>query len=343
MYISCTSPQLYTHYTFAMEVSISSRAGDDIQFLSELTPRLQPYRLRGASPIVTSAVFGDMAFQHVPGKGFDLWYSTYAITTPATLTGRADIPVLELHIPFKNRMLTRWDGIGSLEMDERQFDLSFTPHVLTEVNFTRTGEYHTFDVHYHKDLLQSFAPHFPALGRFLECVEKGEPANLLETQQFLSPAMIRVITEMLQYDFIDAVAPAFYQSKCLELLIEMLRTVTAIRPPVKFAAADLERAHRASEIILSDLETQLTATDLARYTGTNVYTLKTAFRHLFGCSLFRFGERARMDYARQLLLDGKLNVSEVALRVGYPDVQNFSVAFKRVYKLTPSELKGRKP
>lgn len=85
-----------------MEVSISCRAGDDIRFVDQLTPTLQPYRLRGANPIVTTAGFGDMAFQHVPGKGFDLWYSTYAITTPATLTGRADIPVLELHIPFKN-------------------------------------------------------------------------------------------------------------------------------------------------------------------------------------------------------------------------------------------------
>jgi AraC-like DNA-binding protein len=326
-----------------MEVSISSRAGDEIRFLNGLTPRLQPYRLRGANPIVTTAGFGDMAFQHVPGNGFDLWYSTYAITTPATLTGRAEIPVLELHIPFRNRMLTRWDGIGELAMDERQFDLSFTPHVLTEVNFTQIGEYHTFDVHYHKDLLQSFAPHFPLLDRFLGRVERGEPASLLETQQFLNPGMLRVISEMLHYDFIDAVAPAFYQSKCLELLIYMLQTVSAIRPSSGLSAVDLERAQHASNVILADLETQFTATDLARRVGTNVYTLKMAFRHLFGCSLFRFGERARMDYARQLLLDGKWNVSEIALRVGYPDVQNFSIAFKRVYKMTPRELKGRKP
>jgi AraC-like DNA-binding protein len=322
-----------------MEVSISSRAGDNIQFVSDLTPRLQPYRLRGANPIVTTAGFGDMAFQHVPGKGFDLWYSTYAITTPATLTGRADIAVLELHIPFKNRMLTRWDGIGDLAMDERQFDLSFTPHVLTEVDFTRTGEYHTFDVHYHKELLQSFAPHFPMLDRFLGRVELREPASLLETGQFLSPGMTSAIKEMLQYDFIDALAPVFYESKCLELLIHLLRHVSGLRPSQRFSAFDLECAQQASNLILADLETQFTATELARRVGTNVYTLKIAFRHLFGCSLFRFGEQARMDYARQLLLDGKLNVSEVALRVGYPDVQNFSNAFKRFFNIRPADLR----
>ena len=55
-----------------MEVTIQSRAGDELQFVNDLTPSLQPYRLRGANPIVTTGGFGDMAFQHVPGKGFDL-------------------------------------------------------------------------------------------------------------------------------------------------------------------------------------------------------------------------------------------------------------------------------
>jgi hypothetical protein len=121
------------------------------------------------------------------------------------------------------------------------------------VTFARAVEYHTFDVHYHKDLLQSLAPHFPILDRFLCKVERGEPANLLEAQQFLSPTMVRVITEMLHYDFIDAVAQAFYQSKCLELLIYMLQAVPAIRPVLSFSTTDLERAHHASELILSDL------------------------------------------------------------------------------------------
>jgi AraC-like DNA-binding protein len=322
-----------------MEVKISSCAGDELHFMDDLTPALQPYRLRGATPIVTTAAFGDLAFQHFPGKAFDIWYSTYAIRTPATLTGRADIPVLELHIPFHNRMRTRWDGIGELDMDERQFDLSFTPFVQTEVSFGQIGEYHTFDVHYHKAMLQPFAAYFPILDRFLHKVEKGEPGSLLGIDRFLSPDMIRIINEMLHYDFIDAVAPAFYESKVLELLIAMLRNVSQLRPPAKFTTTDLERAQHASYLILADLETQFTATELVRKVGTNVYTLKIAFRHLFGCSLFRFGEQARMDYARQLLLDGRLNVSEVALRVGYPDVPNFSNAFKRFFNIRPTELR----
>ena len=41
--------------------------------------------------------------------------------------------------------------------------------------------------------------------------------------------------------------------------------------------------------------------------------------NIFGCSLFRFGEKARMDYTRQLLLENKRNVTKVALHAGYPN------------------------
>jgi hypothetical protein len=70
-----------------MEVTISSRAGHELQFLTDLPPNLQPYRLRGATPIVTTAGFGDLAFQHVPGKHFDIRCRTFASTSPAISNG----------------------------------------------------------------------------------------------------------------------------------------------------------------------------------------------------------------------------------------------------------------
>ena len=151
--------------------------------------------------------------------------------------------------------------------------------------------------------------------------------------------MVRVVNEMLQYDFLESLAPAFYESKAMELLILMLRNISGIQPSVeKFSRSSLGYAQAARDLILSDLEHQYTASELARKTGTNVYTLKTTFRGLFGCSLFRYGEQARMEMARQLLLEGKNTVSEIAWLTGYPDVQNFSTAFKRHFHHRPTEI-----
>jgi len=282
-----------------------------------------------------------MLFQHFPGNGFDIWYSTYDISCPVTLIGRADLAVLELHIPFQNRMTSRWDGIVHSEMAEKQFDLSFTPFIYNEATFGRKGVYQTFDVHYHKSTLQAFAPFFPLLSSFLEKVERGEPASLFGTTRFLSEDMIRVIHDMQHFDFIDGIAPAFYESKTMELLIYMLRTMSGFAPPpVRFSQAALDGAEAARVLISTNLARQYTASELARVLGTNIYTLKTAFKFLFKQTLFQYSEQVRMRHASQLLQDDRLSVSQVAWAVGYTDVQNFSTAFKRVYSMTPREIKG---
>ncbi len=110
-----------------MDLQIISRAGDELHFSDELPTQYRAFRLAGATPIVTSSGFGHMVFQHFPGNGFDIWYSTYDITHAVTLIGRADMAILELHIPFQNRMTTHWDGIAHTEMAEKQFDLKLYP------------------------------------------------------------------------------------------------------------------------------------------------------------------------------------------------------------------------
>ena len=51
--------------------------------------------------------------------------------------------------------------------------------------------------------------------------------------------------------------------------------------------------------------------------------------------------RIRNQRARQLLDDGKLAVSQIAYRLGYSDLANFSRSFKKVNGISPSEYKGQ--
>ena len=46
-----------------------------------------------------------------------------------------------------------------------------------------------------------------------------------------------------------------------------------------------------------------------------------------------------MRMALRILLDGSLNVSEVAELFGYDNVQNFARAFKKVNRMSPGKVK----
>lgn len=79
--------------------------------------------------------------------------------------------------------------------------------------------------------------------------------------------------------------------------------------------------------------------EIARHCGMSEYHFFRRFRELFKQTPFQYLTEQKMQLARQLLLNKKGTVSEIALLCNYPDVFTFSKAFKRFYGFSPSTLK----
>ena len=79
--------------------------------------------------------------------------------------------------------------------------------------------------------------------------------------------------------------------------------------------------------------------ELARGCGLSVYRLKNGFRQRYGDTPFRLLTELRMLRAKELLEGGELNVSEVALEVGYTSLGTFSNTFYERFKRRPSAFK----
>ena len=63
------------------------------------------------------------------------------------------------------------------------------------------------------------------------------------------------------------------------------------------------------------------------------------FKSVVGSSFREYLLWVRMRMALRILLDGSLNVSEVAELFGYDNVQNFARAFKKVNRMSPGKVK----
>jgi len=107
----------------------------------------------------------------------------------------------------------------------------------------------------------------------------------------------------------------------------------------KLKARDIECLHEARLFIEKNYYTPCTIIDLPRTLGINQTKLKCGFKELFGNTMFGYVKDLQMEKARQLLLDGKLYVNEIADRIGYKHPQHFAAAFKRKFGILPSELK----
>jgi AraC-like DNA-binding protein len=60
-------------------------------------------------------------------------------------------------------------------------------------------------------------------------------------------------------------------------------------------------------------------------------------KEITGISSGKFLRNLRMDQAARLLREGKVNIAQVADKVGYADKAHFSTAFKTHFGISPSE------
>ncbi len=72
--------------------------------------------------------------------------------------------------------------------------------------------------------------------------------------------------------------------------------------------------------------------------GTNEFKLKKGFKQIFGSTIFEHITNLRMQKAKEILLDGQMNIIEACNMVGYSNPSHFSKNFKMQFGMNPKEF-----
>ncbi len=147
------------------------------------------------------------------------------------------------------------------------------------------------------------------------------------------------IQEMDACPFTGVLQRLHLETKATELLLLQIRDLPAMPELAHLKAKDIECLQEARAYIERNYLMPCSIIDLARKIGINQTKLKSGFKELFGNTVFGYVRDLQMEKARQLLLDEKLYVNEVADQLGYKHPQHFAAAFKRKFGILPSALK----
>ncbi len=284
--------------------------------------------------------FGHMQFSCYAGQGFSIWFSRYAIDRPAKVIGRTSQAILELSCIYENPFLIDWRDVVRNRLPVKQIELFYAPYVENLASFDAVRQYLTLDVHFDSALLEPYAADFPLLGRFLEKVNRGEPAKLFDVPQVACPKINAVLTSILRYSFLDELAPRYYEAQVNILLILFLERIAgvAMAAPVLPRGA-LTIAEEAKQLLTVDYQASLTIPQLCRKLGTNPYTLKTVFKQVHGVPIGKYKKAVFMEHARQLLLETDNTLDEIAMLLGYNSQQSFTTAYKAHFGETPGRMR----
>ena len=127
--------------------------------------------------------------------------------------------------------------------------------------------------------------------------------------------------------------------KQIELfLIDVYETDTAdVAPRARDARWDADM-ERVTDFLSAHLAEPLTLADIAAGGSMSVSKLKLLFREKVGMGPIEYCIRLRVERAKVLIREGKLNFSQIAEAVGFSSLHYFSRQFKQVTGMSPSEF-----
>ncbi|BFM14500.1 hypothetical protein R50073_06830 [Maricurvus nonylphenolicus] len=161
--------------------------------------------------------------------------------------------------------------------------------------------------------------------------------------------IVQALRILMNTDTSHPCSRAFLQAKTVELMCLALFNIAQQenqQDQEYISNKEREQMAGASQLLLQGLQSPPSVEELATTLGLSQSRLKRCFKALHGCSISDYIMNARMQHARQLLTEGQLNVTQVAMEVGYEHVCNFSTTFKRESGITPKAFQklatGRK-
>ncbi|MEM8613434.1 MAG: AraC family transcriptional regulator [Cyanobacteria bacterium P01_H01_bin.105] len=197
-------------------------------------------------------------------------------------------------------------------------------------------------VHIKPSLLQTF------LGESFDLTAIGlahliRPTDQLYFQRYsiTTVAMQTVLHQFLHCPFKGITRKVYFESKVWELMAllldQELQRQEANHRPNLLKASNIECIYHARDILVEQLDNPPSLLGLARQVGLNDYALKQGFRQVFNNTAFGYLHNHRMETARQLLIEGEVNVSEAARRVGFANRSYFAAAFRKKFGVSPSK------
>jgi AraC-like DNA-binding protein len=172
---------------------------------------------------------------------------------------------------------------------------------------------------------------YPTLNTFLNIYE--QPLHINNS-----------VKDIFNCNYIGPLRQIYMEGKALELLANCWQGFMGeCRPNENHCVCrcDLEKAEHVADLLVNDFESVPSLEVLAKTVGLSRSKLNQVFQLVHGTTPFAYLRTKRLEKAKDMLLEDKVNVTEAALAVGYSSLSHFTKAFTNQFNLHPSQCRKR--
>lgn len=158
--------------------------------------------------------------------------------------------------------------------------------------------------------------------------------------------MAFVARSLLDMDEGSPIKPLYLESKSLELasysLDALLGYATAPAGAPALTRGEHERIRQVYQMVVDNYVRPYPLKQIADMVDMGEARMCTAFKAVYGITIYNLVVRCRMNHALRLLADSSASITDIALDLGYEYPGNFSTAFRKLYGVSPSLLRKQR-
>ncbi|MFC2109618.1 helix-turn-helix domain-containing protein [Bacteroidota bacterium] len=160
-------------------------------------------------------------------------------------------------------------------------------------------------------------------------------------EKIISPTLKIVLNQIVAKKLHGALQSLYIKGKIYELLslyFNISEETESDHCPFMANEETVAQIKKAKDIIIENMSHPPSLEELSKAVGLNIKKLKMGFKEFYGAPVFTFLLNYKLEHSKKLLEENKLNVSEVALQIGYSNSSHFIAAFKKKFGITPKQF-----
>lgn len=107
----------------------------------------------------------------------------------------------------------------------------------------------------------------------------------------------------------------------------------------KTTVSEISSINVAKKFIDKKINTKLTLEEIANYTNISVSFLCREFKKAFGVTPYTYILKAKIEFAKTMLLETNITVQTIAERFSFADAAHFSKAFSKIVGISPTKFR----
>lgn len=156
---------------------------------------------------------------------------------------------------------------------------------------------------------------------------------ILDNAFFIKDRIIKIIEEYKKQTLFSNANASAYLKICLSKILETVMSGTKDKEITK-------KIEIVTEHIQKNFDKPLSNELLAKLVGYHPYYLNRVFKQIAGDTLHQYILNYRLSIASELLLSTTKTIAEIAEKSGFNNQISFINAFKKIYRLTPTEFRN---